>query len=994
MMRNAETRNGAAAPANPAEPPPESHDLRLPDWGPYSKTHAGISHIADHARGLRVDFIPVPGLFRKRAQVPSALWDSDVHIWDAAPDLSRYRARHELLWKDRFYADIDYTLIPANSPRASTGERSAGAAPQRSGVDPVASARGARIHVRFTNTSDRPLTGMLNLLIVLRYPNERTRDDRPLVPAVPLFPGGRDTPTAGLLYDAVTAATLGARMVVDALLPAEHRASGFVNGRALHLGVPAEPGGPRIRRVQFTLQLETELPDAELVLRYASAQASLRLEFSGIVETEPAVQEEVAHTRLSCGRLRPGSYTLTLSLPQALSEGPDMPEAFVDIIGLLPASEAADLSFPPQAMAHVPDLTRGEGGELRIAYPGLEQAYHVRWSKASGVVRELYNSEIDRFLPINANNHVDTVLRGDGQWHFTDLYLRPIAVEAEGTVDVYIDLLLEDAAQAALPDRRTDDTVPNPATQAEPAGESPYAFSQQLLRAALLTNVVFPITTRYGYIRHNTPGKWWDSLYTWDSGFIGLGLLEIDRHRADDCLRAYLTLPQETAPTARSPDAADPPDLPFLLHGTPLPVQIFVAREHWNRHHDLDFIRRIYPGLVRMYDYLAGRPPAEDRADAAAPTAALPTAPPTRPFDIPVVVTWSLFYNSGGWDDYPPQYYVHERGLQNQVAPVVSTAYLIRCAHILASFAELLDAGHNADTAADIAADQARFRAEAGAMAAALHSHAWDPASGYFGYMQFDRAGHPTGILRSDRGENFNMGLDGISPLVAGILDPAQRAAIFRHIEDPGRLWTDIGLSTVDQRASYFRSDGYWNGAVWMPHQWFIWKSCIDHGRFDLALRIARTALELWEREAQDSYNSYEHFIIASGRGAGWHQFGGLSAPVLSFHNALFTPGRITAGFDVRVDEATPLASADLSDSRSRSLTVRNESSGPRWLLIAGSGAGSGTQTASRREPARVRATAEADRRTTGLELTTLSPELYGLSLPGGFTGTLLLDAL
>ena len=38
---------------------------------------------------------------------------------------------------------------------------------------------------------------------------------------------------------------------------------------------------------------------------------------------------------------------------------------------------------------------------------------------------------------------------------------------------------------------------------------------------------------------------------------------------------------------------------------------------------------------------------------------------------------------------------------------------------------------------------------------------------------------------------------------------------------------------------------------------------------------------------------------MSCGRGSGWHHFGGLSAPVLSWHAAYYVPGTITHGFDV-----------------------------------------------------------------------------------------------
>ena len=119
----------------------------------------------------------------------------------------------------------------------------------------------------------------------------------------------------------------------------------------------------------------------------------------------------------------------------------------------------------------------------------------------------------------------------------------------------------------------------------------------------------------------------------------------------------------------------------------------------------------------------------------------------------------------------------------------------------------------------------------------------------------------------------------------------------------PQRLWTRIGMTTVDQSAAYYLPDGYWNGAVWFPHQWFLWKTLLDLGYGAEAERIAQTALDVWRDEADDSYGSFEHFMVASGRGAGWHHFTSLSAPLLSWYSSYYRPGWLTTGFDAWVDE-------------------------------------------------------------------------------------------
>jgi hypothetical protein len=392
-----------------------------------------------------------------------------------------------------------------------------------------------------------------------------------------------------------------------------------------------------------------------------------------------------------------------------------------------------------------------------------------------------------------------------------------------------------------------------------PTGER-YRFSQEKMAATVLTNVVYPVYTRGTYIRHNTPGRWWDSLYTWDSGFIGLGLLELDRERAIDCLNAYLTEPGD-------PHAA------FIHHGSPVPVQFYLFLELWNREPDRELLAYVYPRLRQYYEFMVGR-----RGSST-----------THTFKSHMLKTWDYFYNSGGWDDYPPQVHVHREQLEATVAPVVTTAQCIRIAKIL----------HMAASEMGIVQDVQAYEQDIHTFADALQNTAWDQDAGYFSYVVHDRDGNAIDVLRHESGENYNRGLDGAHPLIAGICTPEQEKRLFEHLQDPRRHWTPIGLSTVDRSASYFRSDGYWNGAVWMPHQYFFWKTCLDLGRPKFAWRIAKTGLDVWRREVDATYNCYEHFIVETGRGAGWHQFGGLSTPVLCWYGAYFRPGRLTTGFDV-----------------------------------------------------------------------------------------------
>jgi Mannosylglycerate hydrolase MGH1-like glycoside hydrolase domain len=146
------------------------------------------------------------------------------------------------------------------------------------------------------------------------------------------------------------------------------------------------------------------------------------------------------------------------------------------------------------------------------------------------------------------------------------------------------------------------------------------------------------------------------------------------------------------------------------------------------------------------------------------------------------------------------------------------------------------------------------------------------------------------------------MTFDGVYPLIAGICTKEQKEKIFASLKSDKHFWSSAGLSAVDQSAPYYRIDGYWNGTVWMAHQWFFWKTMLDFGESDFAYKIAVKALDIWKNEVETSYNCMEHFIIETGRGAGWHAFGSLSSPVVMWYSAYFLPGNFTTGFDTWIE--------------------------------------------------------------------------------------------
>nr|WP_243201634.1 MULTISPECIES: trehalase family glycosidase [unclassified Fusibacter] len=300
-------------------------------------------------------------------------------------------------------------------------------------------------------------------------------------------------------------------------------------------------------------------------------------------------------------------------------------------------------------------------------------------------------------------------------------------------------------------------------------------------------------------------------------------------------------------------------------------------QEIWAIDQEKELLSFFYPRLKQYYEFYSGRLGSST----------------TRKFDSNLLSPFDYFYNSGGWDDYPAQVYTHQERLGNQVAPIINTAQCIRIAKIMSLFAVILNQEQ----------DCVLFEDDIKLMTKDLYDYAWDEDSGYFGYVYHDKTLKPKGILRTDAGINFNMGLDGLYPLVAGICNEKIEQNFVEKLMDEKHYFTKIGLTTVDMQAPYYNESGYWNGAVWMPHQYYFWKTMLDLGRYQEAFEIADRALETWKAEVDASYNCFEHFVVNSGRGAGWHQFSGLSTPVVVWFKAYYGHGTVSTGFDLMVTE-------------------------------------------------------------------------------------------
>jgi len=805
-----------------------THDIpQLSSWGPYSKKYAGISHIPHIEEGLRFDISVMPGYYRNKVLIPNVRFESGYFPWQVSPDMSSVTYRYELEWKDQVFVDVTYARLDNSR---------------------------VRVKLRSVNNTNLPQNLALHLMSYLAYPD--------VYPGLKVKESGQASWHNAIKYKSFEFAKArpSDNLVYDGWLRGESRNNNFIDGSAVAQNFGQEKGD----KVSYEIVLPKQKLKGELVFRYRlPQQKKVNFLLTGLINQPIGLSGTGNFELLKVPYAADKAGVHRLSLTSEGGSGVELNGFFVS-----PAGYAVEQDIVPQPKEFQPNIVKGNSpASLILKYPDLNNYYGISWNFPTYQVREILNDELDIFLRENVHNHVSSLITGNSLGHYTDVFLRPVELAPKSDQIVYglictgnQDQVKKLLADFKAPDQpETGNRENNIATTVLPEGE-PFSLSQQLMQAVTLTNVVYPVYTQGNYMRHFTPGKWWNSLYTWDSGFLGIGLSTIDIQKAISNLNAYTT-------PVGSQSA-------FIHHGSPVPVQMYLFWELWNKTQSEELLTYFYPRLKQYYNFLAGK--------AGSST--------TRNLQSNLIRTWDYFYNSGGWDDYPPQVGVHAQKLENLITPVVSTAHCLRSAKIL----------RMAALALNLKNDVKAFDKDIQDFTSALQNNSWDQESGYFSYVLHDATGKPNGFFKDPKsGLNFNMGLDGAYPLFSGICTPAQQEVLLEKMFSPKHLWTPTGMGVVDQSAPYYRIDGYWNGSVWMPHQWFMWKAMLDIGRTDLALRIAQKGLEVWKKESDASYYTFEHFLAQSGRGSGWHQFSGLSTPVLSWFEAYYKPGSVTTGHEI-----------------------------------------------------------------------------------------------
>ncbi len=838
---------------------------QFPVWGPYGKKYMGFSRIADHdfARGVRFDFTVLPAIFGGDAKIPNTTLPSGVHPWHSAPDYSLVTYRHDLEWKDKVYAEVSYVKL---------GDES------------------ILVRTELVNNSELIQNCLVNFFESVEYPAPSYCSLA--LPKKCEYLDARD-------YVSYTYNTKRPwdEENPDGFKKGEFADNRFVDGFGLgdrvgkwhmpHRYIPPF-GAEKGDNARFKITCENSYDNAVLALRYrTSAIYCKKGKMVGVeltnsndtatfvvlgktVELTPTDELKMAYIEL--GKLEKGDFEFTLA---SLGTG----AAEFDFFCICEKDDAEKIVTETVKYDFEPEITI-DGTQSKCKYKNVDGTFCLKTFNENTRYRTIETGALEDCMTARLSNSdvtFDDVTESftgafsrkhsdDGFFHNTivhTLFVEPNSTHIEYAVisKGETKYLTPDEYEKIYQERKNA----TPVISLNKDGKK-YELSCEILKSTALVNAVYPIYKHGEYIIHHTPGKRWDCLYTWDSGFIGLGMNDYAPDFARYSLETYIT------------DDSNK-DYAFLHHGSPVPVQMYLYLEMLKRANDKADLLSLYPKMKRYYEFLAGRI----------------NGSTTAKFKSGLTTTYDYFYSSSGMDDYPAQVEMMDRDVRDTAAPVISSGQLIRSAKILKMAASKLG----------LAADAEVYDSDIERVTKALNTYAWDSDSGYYGYVLHNENYEPTEIMRTESGENFNKGLDGIYPIIAGACNEEQKEKILSHLKNKEEMLSPYGISAVDMTAGYFMVNGYWNGNVWFPHQWFIWKSMLDLGETEFAYTIAKLALDIWKREVDYSYYTFEMVNVVTGRGGWFHNFGGLSTPITMWANAYFKAGTFNTGFDTWVDSQT-----------------------------------------------------------------------------------------
>ncbi len=329
--------------------------------------------------------------------------------------------------------------------------------------------------------------------------------------------------------------------------------------------------------------------------------------------------------------------------------------------------------------------------------------------------------------------------------------------------------------------------------------------------------------------RGTYPGVW-----NWDSAFHAIAISNWDPDLARE---QFAILFSRQLPKGELPDVIYA-DGRMVTSNTKPPVMAWAIAVVDRRSPDVEFLRKMYPNLVRLGDFWT-----EERGGA----------------------TDGLFYYAGsdvgfdsGWDNsirWDDGYRKSESN-RHRLWAIDLNCFMVMHYRAMAYIANRL--GRTADSI--------RWTRAANQLAKRINQKLWDNNIGF--YVDRDRVTGKDGPALSPAG---------FMPLFSGVATPDKAARLARIAADP-RLFFP-GMPTAAYDTPGYESHGYWRGSAWLNTSFFALKGLQQYGYGKIAGEM-RSRLLAWVAQGP---SIREYYDSRDGKGYGARDFGWSAAFTIAF---------------------------------------------------------------------------------------------------------------
>ena len=353
-------------------------------------------------------------------------------------------------------------------------------------------------------------------------------------------------------------------------------------------------------------------------------------------------------------------------------------------------------------------------------------------------------------------------------------------------------------------------------------------------QATLLGNVVsLPAWKPY---RGVEPSRGtYHGIWNWDSAFHAMAISNWNSALAQEQFDILFSRQQ---PSGALPDVIWD-NGSFVSSLTKPPVMAWAVAVIDHRSPDTQYLRRMYPKLVRLGDFFL-----KERGG-------------TRD---------GLFYYAGadvgadsGWDDsirWDGGYRTSKTD-EHRLWAIDLNCYMVLHYRALAYIAGRLD----------LFRDRQNWMTAAEQLAGRINERLWDEKIGF--YVDRDRVTGKNGLALSPAG---------FMPLFVHIASPERAARMAKLAADPQKFFP--GMPTAAYDTPGYESQGYWRGSAWLNTSFFALKGLQEYG-FTRMADAMRSELLGWI--AKDSSTIWEYYDSKRGAGAGAEGFGWSAAFTIAF---------------------------------------------------------------------------------------------------------------